>query len=112
MDKYIRKLRAKLPTITCKRELQKALGLLNVMRPFIPGLAKLLSPFYALTKQGLGRVDWGQIYRDFLPTWTGALSTAMALTRHEPMVSAHYVLYTDWSGNGMGFALYAGDRVV
>ena len=57
MDSYIKKLKAKLPSITCKNDLQKALGLLNVLRPFIPGLAQRLHPFYHWTRQTVKKKD-------------------------------------------------------
>ena len=55
---------------------------------------------------------WQKISQDFLATWTAALGSAIALVRHEPMENKQYVLYTDWSKEGMGFVLYARDHVI
>ena len=56
--------------------------------------------------------DWQKISQDFLAVWTAALGSAIALVRHEPMENMQYVLYADWSKEGMGFVLCGGDHMI
>ena len=87
--------------------------MLNMVRSFIPSLAQTLKPFHDMTREGVRGVNWKNASVDFKKVWIGTIRTAMALSRHEPTgEGTKYTLYTDWSKTGMGFALYARDRLI
>ena len=89
-----------------------ALGIVNVLRSFVPNLSSKLAPTYDVLKYTTRRVNWTIIEEQFDRTWAETMSASLALCRESKDIQiAHYTLCTDWSG-GAGFALYKDDQLV
>ena len=99
--------------MTCQKELQRALGIANVLRHMVPNLAAHLAPYYEILKAKTRTVNWTAVEKNFDVTWARILGSSLALHRESSELSqASYVLCTDWSGEGVGFSLYLGNRLV
>ena len=90
-----------------------ALGIVNVLRSFVPNLSSKLAPYYDVLKHTTRKVNWTIVEEQFDRTWTEIMSESLALCRESKDIrNAHYTLCTDWSGEGAGFALYKDDQLV
>lgn len=113
MESYIERQRTRLPRVTNRRELQVALGIVNVLRSFVPDLSAKLAPFYDALKTNGRKVDWKILEDQFDRAWAEIMGSSLALCRDSTKIDqSSYVLCTDWSGEGVGYALYLGDRLV
>ena len=113
MESFIERQRARLPRVTDRRELQVALGIVNVLRSFVPDLSAKLAPFYDALKTTGRKVNWRSVEDQFDRTWAEIMGNSLALCREsEEIAQSSYTLCTDWSGGGVGFALYLGNRLV
>ena len=113
MEGYVERQKKKLPRVTCQKELQRALGIANVLRHMVPNLAAHLAPYYEILKAKTRTVNWTAVEKNFDVTWARILGSSLALYRESSELSqSSYVLCTDWSGEGVGFSLYLGNRLV
>ena len=113
LDSFIARQQQKLPRVTGRRELQVALGIVNVLRSFVPNLSSKLAPYYDVLKDTTRRVNWTIVEEQFDRTWAEIMSESLALCWESKNIrNAHYTLCSDWSGEGTGFALYKDDQLV
>lgn len=113
MEAYIERQRARLPRVTNRKELQIALGIVNVLRPFVPNISARLAPFYTALKANGQKVNWNAVEEQFDKMWAEVMGSSLSLCRESAELDqSSYVLYTDWSGEGVGYALYLGNRLV
>lgn len=111
LESYVAKQRKRMPQIASKRELQRALGIANLLRSFVPNLAQELAPFFTYASQGI-KMNWPEVHSEFVDVWARCTGQCMALARYEEGEEAQYRLYTDWCRRGMGYALYSGQRLI
>ena len=87
MESYIERQRKKLPRVTCSKELQRALGIANVLHHVVPNLATHLAFYYKLLKTKVGTVDWAVVEKEFDVTWARILGSSLALYRESTELS-------------------------
>ena len=113
IEGHVERQKKKLQRMAYQKELQRALGIANVLRHMVPNLAAHLAPYYEILKAKTRTVNWTAVEKNFDVTWARILGSSLALYRESSELSqASYVLCTDWSGEGVGFSLYLGNRLV
>jgi len=90
------------PRPTTVQELQRFLGMVNYVRPFLRDLSMIAAPLHALSG-GQGRLAWSEEAEQSFLGVKALLARAILLT--VPTPGALYVLYTDASDKGVGAAL-------
>lgn len=90
--------------------MQKAAGILNVLKRSTPGYAPLQQEFYAVLTR-VGEVGpWGKYDAAFKNVVKKVLKDNLQLSMREWW--ANYPLYTDWSGSSSGYVLMQADRPI
>ena len=84
-------------------EVERFLGFINYHRDFLPGLADLLTPLYALTKKG-ATYHWSRECDEAFAELKTAITSTAVLAY--PNDSDPYILDTDASDDSIGGALY------
>ena len=81
MEGYVKRQKKKLPRVTCQKELQRALGIANVLRHMVPNLVAHLAPYYEILKAKTRTVNWTAVEKNFDATWAWILGSSLALYR-------------------------------
>lgn len=91
------------PTPTCKKELQRALGLFNWFRKYIPNYSSVANPLYKLMKKNVTFIWSKDCELSFQQLKTAFVSSkALAFPRFE----LPFRLAVDTSSRGIGYMLY------
>lgn len=107
---YIQKRVADLPILNGRKALQKAIGVMNVLKASTPDFAAKLQPFYTLLAAVGTIVDWSAWQLKFQRVVASLLQANVRLAIVNKNESFH--LYTDWSGQASGYVLCQGGRPV
>ena len=91
------------PTPTNRKELQRALGLFNWFRKFIPNYSATASPLYSLLKRGVS-FKWSTACADSFQCLKTSLCESEALAF--PKFDLEFRLQVDTSSKGIGYMLY------
>ena len=109
LDSYVRKQCSQLPVSTSKRQLQKIIGILNVCRPSCYKLAEWLEPLQReLRLPRKDRSDLSTLQAKTREVWRKVLQNNVRVHRQTTDKPIDCHLYVDWSGVGIGYALFSG----
>ena len=107
---YGKKLLEKLPEIGGRKSLQKALGMMNLLKPHVVGFSEKCGPFYDVVKEKGRPENWSELNREFKRVVSGVLKENKELAMLDE--DGSYGLYTDWSSGAVGYVLTQGKRIV
>ena len=79
IEGYVERQRTKLPRVTCRKELQRALGMANVLRHRVPNLATHRAPYYELLKAKTRTINLTAVEKCFSVTQAQILRSSLAL---------------------------------
>jgi hypothetical protein len=94
---------------TCKKELQRLLGLINYVRKFIPKLGEIASPICDLLRKDI-EFQWLEAHDKALSTIKSEISKNTVLMNFDP--TKQITIQTDASLNGIGCCLMQEGRPV
>ena len=113
MEGYVERHGKKLSRVTCHKELQRALGISNVLRHMEPNIAAHLSAYYDLLEAKTRTINWAAAEKNFDVTWARILRSSLDFyLEYSELSRYNYVLCTDWSGEAVGASLYLGNRLL
>ena len=110
MDAYRERVQKDLPAISSFKSLQKGLGVVNVMREFLPRFAHRMQKYYSILHDRSNPPKWERLDQEFQRDVANLLAKAVSLDRVERCSEFH--LYTDWCKTGYGYTLYTKGRLI
>ena len=100
---------AKMPTPSCKKEVQSFIGIINYLSKFSAQLSELALPIWELAKDKVA-FNWGLEHQSVFRLEKNEIITTPILTYYDPKKTT--VLQTDANINGLGACLLQDEKLV